>query len=160
LLCKATTVSEISIDEIKDHIDEGNLLAYLEGRLGNDIDLSLLMPVTDLGAPEDEAVDAKDAREHIRIQVQSRRFSSKRAEELIDALQRRRNAVGDEGAVTRIEKNGLCFLLTSIVGLVGSGECDDPASRILWLYPELKRVVEAWPDLPSDTREAIVRMIE
>ena len=151
---------DISVDEIKDHIDIGDLLPYLENRFGRDIDLSLLIPVTDLGAPEDEDMDAKAAKQCIQFQVQGSNRSSKAARELIDALQRRRNVVADEGTGIRIERTGLCFLLASVIGLVGSGECDDPTSHILSSYSELRRVVDAWPGLPRETRDAIVEMVE
>jgi hypothetical protein len=106
---------DISLAKVGEHIEKGDLLRWLKKRLGNDIDLSLLMPEEDLGAPN----DIEDKTQWIKNQVDH----SKRAEiiedELIEGLQSIYNVYGADGKRKwGVKNSGLCLLIAWATTLI------------------------------------------
>ncbi len=151
---------DISIDDIKEHIDTGDLLSYLKEKLGSDIDLSMIAPNYDYGVPGEYVNGDKELNKYwIENQVKSTKYNEKACAELIDALQRRLHADGREGSWTEIVNNGLCYLLASIIGLINTGEWKDKRVKIVESYFDLTKLVDAWPELPESTRQVIMQEI-
>jgi len=156
---------DISIDDIKTHIDAGDLLSYLNEKIGDDIDLSLFIPNYDYSVPEEFANNKGSSKDWIRSQVISAKYNEEAGAELIDALQRRLNAVGGEGIGSKIVNSGLCYLLSSTIGLIADREWQDIRSerqdkraKIVESYFEIAKLVDAWPDIPEGTRKEIMKL--
>ena len=149
---------DISIAEVKEHIKEGDLLPYLERTLGDDVDLSLFIPVKDLGAP-DQIDGKKDKIFWIKSQVQWSGRATKRVEELIESLQRILDVgAGDEKRKWGIENSGLCLLVAWITEIIGWREWEGPIVEIINIYPKLERLVENWAKLSPEIRSNITEM--
>jgi len=121
----------ISMDDVKGHIDKGDLLSYLKEKLGNDINLSVFMPET---YPK----------------------LSEAGKNLIDYLQRLTNVSTPE--TFGIKNDGLCLLLSYVLSLIDSKEWEGPTAQIISIYPELERLVENWAKLSPKIRSEIIEM--
>ena len=95
----------ITIEEVKQHIDDGDILEYLNTRLGNDIDLSLLLH-PDYGLREGRAITT--------------------------ALQSLRGAYGgNEGRKWGVKNSGLCLMVAWVNEMVQQG-VGDKKTRLDW----------------------------
>lgn len=89
---------DITIEEVRQHIDEGDILQYLNTRLGNDIDLSLLL---------DPSYGLQEGRE------------------ITTALQNLLSAyAGNERRKWRVQNSGLCLMVAWVNELVQQGVGD------------------------------------
>ena len=114
---------DISIAEVKEHIKEGDLLPYLKHTFGDDVDLSLFVPIKDLGAPD--RIDDTDKLSYIKSQVQWSAQSTKVGDELTESLQRILDVgAGDERKKWGIENSGLCLLSAWTTEIVSWKEWD------------------------------------
>ncbi len=96
---------DITIEEVKQHIDEGDILEYLNTRLGDDIDLSLLLH-PNYGLQEGRAITT--------------------------ALQSLRGAYGgDERRKWGVQNSGLCLMVAWVNEMVQQG-VSDKKIRLNW----------------------------
>ena len=103
---------DISVEEVEKHIEKGDLLDYLENKLGDDgKNLSLIKPIKDLGAPDD--VDDKDKMAWIKTQVSLSKGGSQTEAELIENLQGILQCYSGG-----IENSGLCLLIALTTALI------------------------------------------
>ena len=111
----------ITIEEVEKHIEKRDLLRYLEKRLRDDIDLSLIIPIEDLGVPDDVA----DGKEWIKTQVALSKQAASTEAELIEGLQRILDAYGgEERRRWRVQNSGLCLLIAWTTELIQQKEWD------------------------------------
>jgi len=105
----------ISVEEVEEHIEKGDLLDYLKNKLDDDIDLSLIMPIKDLGVPD----DVDDGTEWIKTQVSLSKLGAQTEAELISGLQNILNCYkGDEKRKWGIMNSGLCLLVALTTELI------------------------------------------
>ena len=72
---------------IREHINQRDLIEWLDRKFGDNIDLSFFLPIEDFGAPEN-ARDRTEATQCIQSQIRMSQFSKKNKEDLIDGLER------------------------------------------------------------------------
>lgn len=107
---------DISIEEVEKHIEKGDLLDYLKNKLGDDgMNLSLIMPIKDLGVPD----DVDDGMEWIKTQSSLSKRGAKTEKELISGLQNILSChKGDEKRKWGIVNSGLCLLIAWATELI------------------------------------------
>jgi len=105
---------DITQEEVREHIEAGDILSWLTQRIGGDIDLGLLTP--EMGFGVRPGVPDVCGLEWFSGQIKGARFSEKNAKDLVDALQRTANVV------THKWNLGLSYLLDLVIIIIASKE--------------------------------------